>query len=401
VLRNPSNPFVRTSLGALLGVWLAWHLVSFSDSGKCFGAPQDSNTIVLEFYRINSAKIGVRVTGFSSQQFETLRALESNAAEFSKSFQLHVVSNGSSKSDAQENTPAVLGTTSLVTDPPSLLFEPRFSLQDGIRYRARIQLNGVTVRAELFHAAETRHPTTVVEQVFPTGTRLPENLLKFYIHFSNPMAMRDAYAHVHLRDEHGRELIQPFLEINEELWDRQGKRLTLLLDPGRIKRGLVPNVENGSILHTGGRYELTIDATLQDSQGQPLVRSYRKEFTAIDSDHRQPHIDEWKLETPKVGSREPLRIRFGESLEHALVSRGIHLKFSGGIIDGQFSFEHHESEGCFIPADAWKAGEYELQVNSYVEDLAGNSLRKPFEIEITDGERRLQDGFLSRHFSLK
>lgn len=401
MLRNPSNPFVRISQVALLGVWLAWHLVSFSESGKCFGAPQESSTIVLEFCRVNNAKIGVRVTGFSTQQLEAMRAMESNATELSNSFQLHVIANGNSNSDEQENTPAVLGTVSLVSDPPALLFEPRFSLQNGIRYRARIQLNGVTVRAELFHAAEMRHPTTVVEQVFPTGTRLPENLLKFYIHFSNPMAMRDVYTHVHLRDEHGRELIQPFLEINEELWDRQGKRLTLLLDPGRIKRGLVPNVEDGSILHNGGRYELTIDATLQDSQGQPLIRSYRKEFTAIDSDHRQPHIEEWKIELPKAGSRDPLRIRFGESLEHALVSRGLRLTFSGGIMDGQFSFEHHESEGCFIPADAWKAGEYELQVNSYVEDLAGNSLRKPFEIEITDGERRLQDGFLSRRFSLK
>jgi hypothetical protein len=137
VLRNPSNPFVRISQGALLGVWLAWHLVSFSDSGKCFGASRESNTIVLDFCRVNSGKIGVRVTGFSTQQLEALRALESNATEFSKSFQLQVIANGNSKSDEQENTPAVLGTVSLVSDPPALLFEPRFSLQDGIRYRAR------------------------------------------------------------------------------------------------------------------------------------------------------------------------------------------------------------------------------------------------------------------------
>jgi hypothetical protein len=401
VFRNSSNPFTSMSTAVLLGCSLVLTMAFFGATREGTANSKEPQSIVLELFRLHDNKNGVRVTGFSPEQFEALRTLENKATEFSKCFQLHVVPSDAIKSDEQESMPAVLGKSSLVVNPPALLFEPRFSLQDGIRYRARLQWNGLNIQAELYRALEPKLPTTFVEQVYPTGTKLPENLLKFYIHFSNPMAMRNVYQHVHLRDEGGQELVQPFLEIHEELWDPQGKRLTLLLDPGRIKRGLVPNVENGSILRKGGRYTLVMDAALQDALGQPLVRSFQKEFIAIDSDHRQPQLDEWKIELPKVGSRDPWIIRFGESLEQAIATRGMQLYCNGSEWEGQFSLREQESESVFLPAKAWGTGEYELRVNSAIEDLAGNSLRKPFEIEMTDGERRLQDGYLSRRFHLK
>lgn len=401
VLHNPSNPFARISSAVLLGCSLVLILAFFCATREGTANSKEPQSIVLEWFRLHDNKNGVRVTGFSPEQFEALQTLESNATEFSKALELHVVPNGAIKSDERDSMPAVFGKSSVMRNPPALVFEPRFSLQEGIRYQARLQLNGMTVQTELFRELEPKLPTTIVEQVHPTGAKLPENLLKFYIHFSNPMAMRNVYQHVHLRDEEGQELVQPFLEIHEELWDPLGKRLTLLLDPGRIKRGLVPNVENGSILCKGRRYTLVVDAALQDALGQPLVRSFQKEFTAIDSDHRQPQLDKWKIDLPKIGSRDPLMIRFGESLEHAIASRGIQLYCNGNAWEGQFSLREQESECVLLPAKAWGTGEYELRVNSTIEDLAGNSLRKPFEIEMTDGERRLQDRYLSRRFHLK
>ena len=402
VFRNPSSPFTRICSKVLLGGNIVLALFCFCATRELAANAEEPQSIVLELFRIHDSKTGVRVTGLSPAQFEALRALESNGREFANAFQLYVVPSGGFKSNEQEGMPAVLGKLSLVVEKPfALLFEPRFSLQDGIRYRARLQLDGLTVQAELFRELEPKIPTTLVEKVYPTGARLPENLLKFYVHFSNPMAMRNVYEHVHLRDEEGRELVQPFLEIREELWDPQGKRLTLLLDPGRIKRGLVPNVENGSILCKGGRYALVIDAALQDAQGQPLVRSFRKEFIAVESDHRQPRIEDWKIELPKVGSLHPLIIRFGESLEQAIATRGIQLYCNGVAVEGEFSLREQESESVFQPMNAWRTGEFELRVNSTIEDLAGNSLRKPFEIEITQGNRQLHDACLSHRFLLK
>jgi hypothetical protein len=65
-------------------------------------------------------------------------------------------------------------------------------------------------------------PTTVVSQVYPTAEVLPENLLKFYVHFSAPMSSGHIYDHIRLiGDSTGKEVELPFLEIDEELWTRR------------------------------------------------------------------------------------------------------------------------------------------------------------------------------------
>ena len=43
----------------------------------------------------------------------------------------------------------------------------------------------------------------------------------------------------------GQLLPDALLPMDPELWDRSRTRLTLLLDPGRIERGLVPHTETG------------------------------------------------------------------------------------------------------------------------------------------------------------
>ena len=54
-----------------------------------------------------------------------------------------------------------------------------------------------------------------------------------------------------LRADSGQPLQGVFLTMDPELWDPERRRLTLLLDPGRIKRGLVPNLEAGYPLNEG------------------------------------------------------------------------------------------------------------------------------------------------------
>jgi hypothetical protein len=88
-------------------------------------------------------------------------------------------------------------------------------------------------------------------------------------------------------------------------------------------------------------------------------------------------------------------------LEQAIATRGIQLYSNGVAVEGEFSLREQESESVFQPMNAWRTGEFELRVNSTIEDLAGNSLRKPFEIEITQGNRQLHDACLSHRFLLK
>ena len=44
----------------------------------------------------------------------------------------------------------------------------------------------------------------------------------------------------------GQAVADPFLELDEELWSTDGRRFTLLFDPGRIKRGLKPTGGGGA-----------------------------------------------------------------------------------------------------------------------------------------------------------
>ncbi len=50
------------------------------------------------------------------------------------------------------------------------------------------------------------------------------------------MSRGDSYRHIQLRDAKGKAVELPFLELGEELWNPDMTRLTLFIDPGRVKR---------------------------------------------------------------------------------------------------------------------------------------------------------------------
>ena len=127
-----------------------------------------------------------------------------------------------------------------------LVFRPRFPLQPGLRYRAVLGKSGDGQPLVRFFDLPTEHiePMTHVRAVYPSADLLPENLLKFYLHFSAPMSRGEVYRRTRLLDGSGKSVEMAFLELEQELWDAEGKRLTILFDPGRIKRG--PGAPSGT-----------------------------------------------------------------------------------------------------------------------------------------------------------
>ena len=194
----------------------------------------------------------------------------------------------------------------------SLVFEPRFPLEPGLEYRAVFDpsilptLSARRIERSFALPAPSAGPPTVLTHVYPSASKVPENLLKFYLYFSAPMARGEAYRHLHLIESGGREVELPFLELGEELWDRSGKRLTLFFDPGRIKRGLKPREEAGPSLQEGKSYTLLIDRDWRDAQGRPLGADVRKSFRVEAPDERQPDPSKWKILSPRAGSADPL-----------------------------------------------------------------------------------------------
>src|ERR1019366_3182455 len=164
----------------------------------------------------------------------------------------------------------MLGTYS--ADGRTLFFHPRFPVAPGMRYQGTFQ--GALFAIEV---PQERAAPTHVEHVYPSADVLPANTLKLYICFSAPMSFGDGSKHFRLLDEGGNPLPDAFLD--QELWDGEHRRLTVLLDPGRIKRGLAPNREAGSPIVEGRHYTLSIDRDWRDARGMTMAGGFTKEFT--------------------------------------------------------------------------------------------------------------------------
>jgi hypothetical protein len=272
--------------------------------------------------------------------------------------------------------PAVVGTYNVRSN--SIQFMPRYPFEPGVAYRATFVPTKTSSVLRL--ALPVLERTTLVSQVYPTADVLPQNLLKFYLHFSAPMRGGHIYEHIHLVDQDGGLVELPFLEIDEELWNRDMTRLTLFLDPGRIKRGVRPLEETGPALSPGRSYTLRIDADWRDARGAPLKEAFEKRFRVTDPDRDPPDPSSWRISGPPKGSRDPLVIDFREPMDHALALRMTEVK----AVAGQKRLDDHEQRLSFVPNEPWKAGRHEIAVLSIIEDLAGNNIGKPFEVDLQD-----------------
>jgi hypothetical protein len=346
--------------------------------------------------RLNADATRIEVTGIADWRLRQIGAFYVNPAVFPPDpsawrelFAVRVAGQ-------PPEMPTVLGALSKEGD--LLVYTPRFPFRPGFTYHivyrgGQIQpfagpAVDVTppIDVDLTIPADVERPPATVAVVYPSGDALPQNLLKFYIHFTAPMSRGEAYSRLHIVDVTDsaapREVPDAFLRLGEELWDSRGERFTLLFDPGRIKRGLVPNLEDGAPLQVGRRYALVIDGAWQDARGLPLADSYRKEFAITPFDDVQPDPLAWKLAVPSVGDVEPLIVTFPEPLDHALLERAIAIKTADGKdVDGIGVALDQESRWMFRPTQPWPAGDYAIVIDPILEDLAGNSVGRAFETQ--------------------
>jgi len=286
------------------------------------------------------------------------------------------------------DVPPVLGSYAI--EDGTLVFRPRFPLSPGLRYRAsfRATFLGFSEQddREVFFEIpplETES-STKVEHVYPTSSILPENQLKLYLQFSASMSRGEAYERIHLIDvETGEEVELPFLELEQELWNRDFTRFTILFDPGRIKTGLIPNIEEGRAIKKGKTYSLVIDREWRDATGRPLLTEYRKTFIGGPFDDLAPDIDNWKIVVPEWNTLTAFMVWFPEPLDRGLLDRLITVIEAGGnSVNGRIEIDADEKRWNFIPDVPWQAGDYELLVGTELEDLAGNTLSGLFEVDV-------------------
>ena len=326
----------------------------------------------------------VRVVGLDKANLKALAAVPWDAERWNELLAVYV-----DRKRPGTDQPAMLGRHAVKGGV--LVFEPRFPFAPGSRYRAvlnpsRLPRPPAAKNTPLtLRFGDPRPPksATVVRRVFPTADKLPENQLKFYLHFSAPMKRGGVYKHIKLLGPAGKEVRSPFLELDEELWNPDGTRFTLFFDPGRIKRGLKPREEVGPALEEGKKYTLVIDAAWRDADDVPLGATFRKTFRVGPPDDACPDPKKWKLQAPAAGAAGALTVRFDKPLDRALLQRMLRVTDAAGReVDGTVTVADRETRWQFTPKVAWRGGDYFLEADTRLEDLAGNSLSRPFEVDV-------------------
>jgi len=373
--------------------------VTFACGGEARHGADASVTVIA-----NTAgpSAGVEIAGVSRSALGWLARRAPNDSTWTSLAGVYVERSASDTSAGASvvvaNTPAVIGRYAVVGD--RIHFTPRFPFAPGVAYWVRVDtaalrrlgareapIAATPSAPALVHRfamdAVERPRTTRVVAVYPSASRLPSNLLRWYVEFSAPMEPGNALAHVHLMDEVGREVSAAFLALDQELWDPERRRLTLLFDPGRVKRGVRTNLEMGAPLVAGRRYRLVIDKGWLDGDGAPLVSGFEHPFEAVAADRRSPEPERWRLTIPVASTREALGVAFGEALDHALATRMLAVfDETGRRVPGSMGLLPGDSSWQFTPERGWEPGDYTLRVEAALEDVAGNNVARVFDADM-------------------
>jgi hypothetical protein len=342
----------------------------------CAAESSGPTEIVLEppaFAEATAGKAAIAVRNVSSEQLARLRG-DLTREQWNEVLRVAVAEGG----------PAMLGDYTL--DGSSIRFTPMFPFDPGRPYH--VTFAPANLKATVALPASAAQPSTVVSHVYPSTDVVPENQLRLYIHFSAPMGLKGGLDYVSLLDDRGQKVEDPFLPLDTEFWNSDRTRYTVFFDPGRQKRGIMPNQQMGRSLEPGKRYTLVVDREWRDANGLPLEESFRREFTVGPADERSLDVSAWRLTAPASGTRDPLVVRFPEALDHGLLLRALGVWKDGRPLDGEIAIEERETRWRFTPRDAWGAGEHQLMAFGMLEDLAGNRIGRAFEVDQFDRSDR-------------
>ena len=222
----------------------------------------------------------------------------------------------------------------------------------------------------------------------PSTSEIPANTLKLYLDFTQPMEQGNFLQQITLKRETGEEVAGAFRET--ELWSPDGKRLTIMFHPGRQKTGVNLNVDEGPVLVEGQGYQLVIAGRWRSAEGVAIGQNAVFRLQAVAPDHEQPDPSKWQVVAPKRGTRDALVVITDELFEPQIFARALNVPGVRGKGEGNI-LELKRTEWRFTPARAWAAGEHVIAIDPELEDLAGNSPRKPFEVNLTDELPKARD----------
>lgn len=352
-------------------------LAALSAGAACAAPP---GPLTVDFTSTDAAIAKVRVSGLSSAETSALRAASLDRSAWQRILLV---------STSTDSTVAMAGTYTV--SEQAIEFAPAFPFDAGRAYTTRFNPSkmpvprsaGLISRAVDFPRSAASAPV-VVTAIYPSASEWPANLLRFYVHFSGPMAREVGAARVRILDDAGEDVADALLPASSDFWSPDQTRHTALFEPGRVKRGIQPNVDMGRALVPGREYTVLVDEVWRDAHGRPLAAPFRRRVRVGPPRGYPLSLDAWAVGSPAAGSSEPLTVRVPAPLDHALFLRTVGVTRAGQPVAGVVEVSREETEWRFTPRQPWERAGYELTILSALEDPAGNRIGRAFEVLPTD-----------------
>jgi hypothetical protein len=280
-----------------------------------------------------------------------------------------------------------------------LTFLPRFPLSAGATYRASLNIAGSTTSLDYAAPALAAKAPPKIVRIYPSADVLPANHLRFYIYFDRPMrGGKELFKHLAILDEKRKEIDEPWLV--EEIWDEANNCLILYIHPGRIKWGVELRELMGPVLHDKRSYALVVRGAWTDLEGNKIGKDTIKKFRTTAEDRVRIELADWKLTPPPAGTRDALTLTLLKSIDYRSLQTGLTVTSAqGDSIAGAIAVGQDEKSWRFTPTEAWQAAPHRLSVSPDLEDVAGNTPSRPFDMDLLTPARppqKLQFEFAPR-----
>src|ERR1019366_7254870 len=169
----------------------------------------------------------------------------------------------------------------------------------------------------------------------------------------------------------------------DEIWDEENHCLIIYIHPGRIKWGVDLRELLGPVLHEKRQYALVIRGVLTDLDGNKIGKDIVKKFRTIPEDRVRIDLSQWKLTPRQAQSREPLTLTLPKSIDHRSLQRFLSVTDDKGErIEGAIAIGKDEKTWQFTPDQPWQARGYRLDIDGDLEDAAGNTPLRPFDMDL-------------------
>ena len=207
-------------------------------------------------------------------------------------------------------------------------------------------------------------PQAQVVAVTPSGPTVPEKLLRISATFAVPQQEGLTAPVALLRDDGG---AIPGALLDQPVWSPDRRTVVLLLDPGRVKTGLIVHGQAGPVLRAGERVALRM-------AGEIVHR-----WTVVAGGCAVPDLAAWAIEAPKADTREPLSLGFPAPIDAMSRDLVAVADAAGNRVDGAAHLIEGERRWRFAPAANWRRGTLYIIVHPRLESPCGDEPGEPFE----------------------